>query len=73
MGPDSLYCGKWRKNSKSRRDLDFGLAMPNIELIARDVFIYYNVFKFHVPGSIIFLVIVQKHTHTNTDTLTSTL
>ena len=22
MGPDSLYCGKWRKISKSRSDLD---------------------------------------------------
>ena len=24
MGPDSLYCGKWKKLSKSRHDLDLG-------------------------------------------------
>ena len=33
MSYDSVYCGKWRKISKSRRDLDLGLAMPNIELV----------------------------------------
>ena len=33
MGLDSLYCGKWRKISKSRRDLDLGPTMPNIELL----------------------------------------
>ena len=52
MGPDSLYCGKWRKISKSRHDLDLGPAMPNIEL-ARDIFIYYDVFKFRIHRSII--------------------
>ena len=53
MGPDSLYCGKWRKVSKSRCDLDLSLTMPNIELV-RDNFIYNIVFKFHVPRSITF-------------------
>ena len=45
MGPDSLHCdcGKWRKISKSRSDLDLGPTMPSIELV-RDIFIYYNVF-----------------------------
>ena len=35
MGPDSLYCGKWRKISKSRRDLDLGPIsyMSNIKLV----------------------------------------
>ena len=47
MGPDSLYCGKWRK--MSHHDLD--LALPNIELV-RDIFIYYDVLKFHVNRSI---------------------
>ena len=28
MGLDSLYCGKWRKISKSRRDLDLDRTMP---------------------------------------------
>ena len=28
MGLDSLYCGKWRKISKSRRDLDLDWTMP---------------------------------------------
>ena len=40
------------KISKSRPDLDLVPAMPNIELV-RDIFIYYNVFKFHVPRLII--------------------
>ena len=36
------------KNFKSHSDLDLGPTMPNIELV-RDIFIYNNVFKFHVP------------------------
>ena len=32
MGLDSLYRGKWRKFSKSRRDLDLDRTMPNVEL-----------------------------------------
>ena len=27
IGPDSLYCGKWRKISNSRHDLDLGLIV----------------------------------------------
>ena len=42
MGPDSLYCGKWRKISKLRHD-DLGLAMSNIEPV-QDIFIYYHTF-----------------------------
>ena len=54
MGPDSLYCSKWRKKFKnSRRDLDLGPTMPNIELVGV-ICIYYNVFKFHVHRSISF-------------------
>ena len=41
------------KISKSRSDLDLGRTMPNIELV-RDIFIYYNVFQFHVPRLITF-------------------
>ena len=33
MDLDSLYCGKWRKISKSRRDLDLDRTMPNVELV----------------------------------------
>ena len=55
-----MYCGKWRKISKSHCDLDLGLTMHNIELV-RVIFIYYRLFKFHVPGSITFSLIVQKH------------
>ena len=48
--------------------------MPNIELV-RVIFIYYKVFKFHVPGSIPFSLIwqneMQKHgiteTHADSD------
>ena len=70
IGLDSLYCGKWRKISKSRRDLDLGRTMPNVELV-RAIFIYYNMFKFQVNWAIIFLVIVytdrQTDTHTDGD------
>ena len=62
MGPESLYCSKWRKNPKSHCGLDLVPTLPIIELV-RDIFIYYNVFQFHVPRSITFLVILQKHTH----------
>ena len=69
IGPDSLYRGKWRKISKSHRDLDLDPTMPIIELI-RDIFIYYKVFEFHVARSITFWVIVQNtHTHTHTHRL----
>ena len=51
LWPNSLYCGKC--------DLDLGPTMPNIELV-RVIFIYYNVFKFHVPGSIPFLTYRAK-------------
>ena len=53
MRPDSLYCGNWRKTSKSHSDLDLGPTKPNIELV-QDIFIYYNVLKFHVARSITF-------------------
>ena len=39
-----LYCGKWRKISKSHPDLDLDRTMPNV----RAIFIYYNMFKFQV-------------------------
>ena len=63
MGPDSLHCGKWRKISKSRSDLDLGPTMLNMELV-RDIFICNNVFKFHVPRSIFELLCTHTHTHT---------
>ena len=47
IGLDSLYCGKWRKISKSCRDLDLDRTMPNVEFL-RAIFIYYNMFKFQV-------------------------
>ena len=53
MGPESLYYRKWRKISMLRHDLDLGPAMPNIKLV-RDIFIYYDVLKFHVHRSIAF-------------------
>ena len=39
MGLNSLYCGKWRKTSKSRCDLDLDQTMPNMELV-QAIFIY---------------------------------
>ena len=58
MGPDSLYCGKWRTISKLRHDLDLGSAMPNIELV-RDIFIYYDVSRKNTG--------TQKHGNMETD------
>ena len=72
MGPESLFCSKWRKILKSCHDLDLGQTMPNIELV-RVIFIHYNVYKFHVPRLISFRVIVRKtHTHGNTHAHTHT-
>ena len=39
------YCGKWRKNSKSGRDLAFEQTMPNVELV-RDISIYMYVLQY---------------------------
>ena len=47
MGLDILYCGKWRKISKSCHDLDLDRTMPNVELV-RAIFIYYNMFTFQI-------------------------
>ena len=66
IGLDSLYCGKWRKNSKSGRDLDLDQAMPNVELV-RAIFIHYSMFNFQVDWTIIFWVIVYTDRHTHTD------
>ena len=67
MGLDSLYCGKWRKISKSHRDLDLDQTMPNVELV-RAIFIYYSMFKFKWTEPLFFeLSCTQTHTHTHTD------
>ena len=60
-----MYCGKWGKFLNAYSDLDLDPTKLNIELV-RAIFLYYNVFRFRVPRSISFLIIVQKHTHTNT-------
>ena len=65
---DLAVCGKMRKNSKSRHDLDLDLTMPNIELV-RVIYIYYKVFKFHVPRS---MSRSMSHTRGITNTLTDT-
>ena len=49
----SLYCGKWRKISKSHHDLDLDPTMPIIKLDI-DILVYYNLFKFHGPKMITF-------------------
>ena len=55
----------------SCRDLGLDGTKPNVELI-RDIFIYYNIFKFQVPRLIIFGVIMLTDTHTHTHTHTHT-
>ena len=75
MGPHSLYCGKWRKISKSHRVPDLGPTMPNIELV-RVIFIYYNVFNFMFLDQFLYRAITHTHrnthTHGNTHTHTHT-
>ena len=44
-------------------------VMLNIKLVSV-IFIYYNVFKFHVPRSISFRAIMEKHTWKHTQTHT---
>ena len=61
MGLDSLYCGKWRKISKSRSDLD--RTMPNVKLV-RAIFICYNMFKSIEP---LFFELSCTQTHRRTD------
>ena len=72
MGLDSLYCGKWRKISKSRRDLDLDRTMPNVELV-RAIFIYYNLFQVSSQLNHYFLSYrvhrqTDRHTHTDRHT-----
>ena len=71
IGLDSLYCGKWRKISKSRHDLDLDRTIPNVELVRANSK-YYNMFKFKVDWAIIFWVIVYTDTHTHTQKDTQT-
>ena len=63
---DNLYCGKWGKILKSCHDLDLVQTMSIIKFI-QDIFIYYNIFKFPVSRSIIFLVIMLTDTQTDND------
>ena len=63
----SLYCGKWRKGSRVRVDLDLDCTTQNIEIDT--IFITYIIFKYNVPSTIIILVITQKHTHKHTHRL----
>ena len=67
-----LYCGKWGKFLNAYSDLDLDPMKLNIELV-RAIFIYYNLFRFRVPRSISFWVIVQKHTHGHKHTHTQRL
>ena len=41
MGLDSLYCGKWRINSKSHCHLDLDRTIHNIELVRAIYFLQY--------------------------------
>ena len=56
---------RWRKISKSRRDIDLDQTMQNVKLV-QAISIYYNIYKFQVDSPIIFLVIVYRHIHTHT-------
>ena len=77
MGPDNLYCGKWKKISKLRSDLDLGLTMPNIKLV-RDIFLYTTMYSnFMFLDQLLFELScknteTQKHANTHAYTHTYT-
>ena len=66
IGLDSLYCGKWRKISKSRCDLDLDRTMPNIELI-RAISVYYYVQVSSGLNHYFFSYRVHRQTDRHTD------
>ena len=68
IGPDNLYCGKWRKISKSRRDLDLDQTMPNVEL--SELFSYTTICSSFKWIKLLFFELSCVHTHTHTRTHT---
>ena len=74
MGLDSLYCGKWRKISKSSCDLDLDRTMPNVELI-QAILVYYNMLRQYVQvssGSNHYFLSYRVHRQTDRQTDTQT-
>ena len=65
MGLDSLYCGKWRKISKSRHDLDLDRTMPNVELV--ELFSYTTICSSFKSIEPLFFELLCTQTHTQTD------
>ena len=71
MGPDSLYCGKWRKISKSHHDLDLGPTMPNIK---HELFSYTTMYlNFMFLDQFLLSYHAKTHTHTDSDEYTTHL
>ena len=66
IGLDSLNCGKWRKISKSSRDLDLDQMMPSDELSPHTT-IYSS---FNLTDPLFFQYRVHRHSDTQTDTQT---
>ena len=68
IGLDSLFCGKWRKISKSCCDLDLDRTMPNVELV-RAIFITTICSSFKWIEPLFFeLSCTQTDTHQDTQT-----
>ena len=71
MGLDSLYCGKWRKISKSCRDLDLDRQCPMSN--SSELFSYTTICSSFKSIEPLFLVIVytdrqtDRHTDRHTD------
>ena len=62
IGPYSLYCGKWRKVLKSRRDFDLDRTMP----IMSEIFSYTTMYSNFTHTR----THARTHAHTNTHTHT---
>ena len=67
MGLDSLYCGKWRKNSKSRCDLDLDRTVPNVELIQA----FFHILQYVPVSSQLNHYFLSCGVHRQTDTQTN--
>ena len=62
-----MYCGKWRKISKFRCDLDLDRTMPNVKPV-RAIFMNYHVIKFQAFSSYCEQTHTQKHRQRETHT-----
>ena len=72
MGLGSLYCGKWRTNSKSQSHLDLDQTIPNVELV-RAIYILQYVQVLSGINHYFLSYRAERYTNTDRQTDMSTL